>query len=212
MKSAYLAGLCLLGALPTLVHAQSGNELQYAESGRPGLLNPHINPTHTGPTDRLLSMIYEPLFRWNTDKEEFESVLAKGFEKTTPKSPQNLAYIIKLKEGVRWHNGQAFTAGDVVFTYNFIKRFGRDEDQKLSFNRQIVTLEKYGSSAFQLYLELRPVGSLALGLGPQEVLQWVIIPANRFQNFQPLKVFLQELPKKKTYSPFATNFATAADL
>ena len=194
MKSAYLAGVCLLSVLPTLGRAQSGSELQYAESGRPRLLNPHINPTHTGPTDRLLSMIYEPLFRWNTDKEEFESVLARDIKKTTPRSTQaqNRAYIIKLKEGVRWHNGQAFTAADVVFTYNFIKKWGRDEDEKAVLGRQIVTIEKDGATELQLYLELKPA---TLGaLDEHEALQWRIIPANRFQNFQPLRPFLQDAP------------------
>lgn len=64
----------------------------------------------------VCKLIYEPLIA--VDEEfKIQGVLAEEYAKTTEKS-----YIIKLKQGTKWHNGDEFTATDVQFTINKIKQ------------------------------------------------------------------------------------------
>lgn len=60
------------------------------------------------------SLIYSGLLRWNAEMK-IEPDLATGFEQPDPKT-----YIFKLRQGVTFHNGQAFTAADVTHTFDRI--------------------------------------------------------------------------------------------
>lgn len=59
--------------------------------------------------------VYEPLFHLNGDME-YEMDLASNVEQT-----DDLTYVITLREGVKFHNGQTFTAADVINTIEYIK-------------------------------------------------------------------------------------------
>jgi len=63
-----------------------------------------------------LSLCYEPLFKIN-DKIAPEGVLAKSCKI----SDDSMSAIVSLKDSVKWHDGKAFTAGDVVYTINQLK-------------------------------------------------------------------------------------------
>lgn len=58
---------------------------------------------------------YECLFHYNEDME-LEMDLATGYEMT-----DDVTYVINLREGVKFHNGEAFTAEDVIYTIENIK-------------------------------------------------------------------------------------------
>lgn len=60
-------------------------------------------------------LIYEPLFNLTSDYK-IESCLAKEWAKQSDNS-----YLIKLRENVRWSDGQRFTAEDVRFTIDRLK-------------------------------------------------------------------------------------------
>ena len=60
-------------------------------------------------------LIYEPLIQITSDYKA-EGCLAKEWAKQNATT-----YIIKLKENVRWSNGEKFTADDVKFTIEKIK-------------------------------------------------------------------------------------------
>jgi peptide/nickel transport system substrate-binding protein len=62
-----------------------------------------------------ISNIFDPLYIVN-EKYELEPVLAESYEA----SPDGLTYTFKLKSGVTFHNGDDFTAQDVVYTYDWI--------------------------------------------------------------------------------------------
>ena len=47
-------------------------------------------------------------------------------------SPDGLNYTIKLKEGVKFHNGDKFTADDVLFTFN------RSKDPEQSIHSRVI--------------------------------------------------------------------------
>ena len=60
------------------------------------------------------ALIYTGLLRWNADMK-VEPDLATGFI-----APNDTTYIFRLRQGVKFHNGQAFTAEDVKYTFDRI--------------------------------------------------------------------------------------------
>lgn len=65
------------------------------------------------PTANFLSLIFESLVELNPETLEPVGVLAESWEV----SDDGLTWTFALREGVRWHDGEAFTADDVKFTY-----------------------------------------------------------------------------------------------
>ncbi len=65
---------------------------------------------------QMLGIVYESLVRL-TDSFEAEGVLADEWSV----SEDGLNWTFRLKDGVKWHDGDAFTAQDVVYTINMIK-------------------------------------------------------------------------------------------
>ncbi len=84
----------------------------------PTLLNPHFA---TGIKDQDGSrLFYEPLATWDADGNlslilaaEIPSLFNGGL------SPDGKSVTWKLKPGVKWHDGKAFTADDVVFNWQY---------------------------------------------------------------------------------------------
>ena len=72
-------------------------------------LNPLL--TYNNQVSNLLGLIYEPLVVIGKD-ESLKGCLATEWAE---KSDTN--WIIKLRKGVKWHNGNNFTANDVAFTF-----------------------------------------------------------------------------------------------
>ncbi len=84
----------------------------------PTLLNPHFaNGTKDQDASRIF---YEPLASWGPDGD-LEPTLAA--EAPTPQNggvaKDGMSVIWKLKQGVKWHDGQQFTADDCVFTWAY---------------------------------------------------------------------------------------------
>src|SRR6267142_1407846 len=86
----------------------------------PTLLNPHFA---TGTKDQDGSrLFYEPLAGWDADGN-LRPILAEaipgGEDGTLAADGKSVTW--KLKKGVTWHDGQPFTAADVVFTWEYSK-------------------------------------------------------------------------------------------
>lgn len=69
------------------------------------------------PTQMVAGNIYEGLLRYDTDLNPMPS-LAKSWTV----SEDGLTYTFALEEGVTWHDGEAFSAADVVFTADVFLR------------------------------------------------------------------------------------------
>jgi len=77
-------------------------------------LNPifaHLNPIDSD----ITSLIFEGLFKTNAYGEPLPR-LASDVEI----SSDNLEYVVKLREGVKWQDGIAFTAADVIYTMSLL--------------------------------------------------------------------------------------------
>jgi peptide/nickel transport system substrate-binding protein len=71
------------------------------------------NPLSAGPATYVQYGIYEPLFVFDPWKTRLEPWLAEGGEWVSDK-----VFLLTLRKGVRWQDGKALTADDVVFTFD----------------------------------------------------------------------------------------------
>ncbi len=108
---ALAASVSVLASLPTMAQAQT---LRWAAQNDILTLDPHSQNHAT--TNALLQHAYEGLTRYNA-KYEVEPSLAT---KWTYLSPAQVRF--DLRKGVKFHDGSAFTADDVVFSYQRIKQ------------------------------------------------------------------------------------------
>jgi len=84
----------------------------------PTLINPHFA---TGTKDQDASyLFYEPLAVWDADANLIPKLAAELPSKQNGSvSADGKSVTWKLKQGVKWHDGQPFTADDVVFNWQY---------------------------------------------------------------------------------------------
>jgi peptide/nickel transport system substrate-binding protein len=120
-----VVALAITGCSPSQSSGTSGSSGRFVNiyTGNPGAIPQNFNPfsgsVYWSPTGAILGSVYEPLFYYNTAKNEApQPWLAKSF--TT--SADGKTYDVTLRSGVTWQDGKPFTAADVAFTYNLIKK------------------------------------------------------------------------------------------
>ena len=166
--------LCLCAVVPLPVAAQvdlreNGGELVYAETAPVTNTHPYGAIARDGPTDRVMTMIYEPLFRFNYVTDEWENVLAAG----SSASPGGVTFTVQLKPGVLWHDGTPFTAEDVVFTYDYIRNVATDVRERQLISD--VLSQVFAADAETVVFQFKePVTD------PRDYLDRWIIPASKF--------------------------------
>ena len=97
----------------TTADVKSSDALTYVINGDIDDFNPYTNQT-VNYVSFFTFNCYEPLFHLNEDME-YEMDLAESFEQL-----DELTYTFKLREGVSFHNGEAFTAEDVINTISYV--------------------------------------------------------------------------------------------
>lgn len=105
----------LVASVGQLVQA-GVKEVRIADSkGDWGYPNPYRHYPR-GPGYVRMSWVFDTLV-WKDDKG-YIPALAKKWTY----DPKSLAFTFELQEGVKWHDGQPFTAEDVAFTVNYYKK------------------------------------------------------------------------------------------
>ena len=105
----------LVASVGQLVQA-GVKEVRIADSkGDWGYPNPYRHYPR-GPGYVRMSWVFDTLV-WKDDKG-YIPALAKKWTY----DPKSLAFTFDLQEGVKWHDGQPFSAEDVVFTVNYFKK------------------------------------------------------------------------------------------
>ena len=104
------------GVTSTSNTGTSKNTLVFAGEGQ-SVLNPLLNNT-----DDIQSIIFSGLMKYDGNNKPVAD-LAESYEY----DENTKTYTFHLREGVKWHDGEAFTADDVVFTYKSLT-----EDESLS--------------------------------------------------------------------------------
>ncbi len=119
------ASLLLLGASMGVVGATTAKPANAMgkyplvlgdQDGSPGFTQ-NFNPFSPN-SDEGLGFMYEPLYLVNSLTGKQTPWLATGYKWVGNKEAQ-----FTIRSGVKWSNGQPFTAQDVVFTFNLLKKY-----------------------------------------------------------------------------------------
>lgn len=85
-----------------------------------GQLTDSVNPfLPTSQTLQMQNMVYESLFYVNNLNGELTSMLGTSYKW----SNDNLTLTVTTRKGVKWSDGVPFTANDVAFTFNLLKKY-----------------------------------------------------------------------------------------
>ncbi len=125
---------CVLGALAASP-ALSAKTFKWAFQGDAQGLDPHgLNETFTL---GMLGNVYEGLSRYNGDMQ-LQPSLAESWENPSPNN-----WIIKLRKGIKFHNGNAFNADDVIFSWKRVLTEGSDQKVRGSMIKNLVKKDDY---------------------------------------------------------------------
>jgi len=89
------------------------NTLHLSISGNPARLNPLL-ATDSGSSE-IVGFIFNGLLKYDKTGKTIIGDLAKSYE-----FKDDITLIFHLRHNVKWHDGEAFTAKDVIFTYDLI--------------------------------------------------------------------------------------------
>lgn len=115
-----LALLLVVGVFAAGQNIKYGGTLTLVEPN--GAWTPDFNPFLGGTTNGnpyVISAMYEPLFYYNPVTGKIVPMLATTYKWTD----NNLKLIITTRSGVKWSDGIPFTASDVAFTFNLLKKY-----------------------------------------------------------------------------------------
>lgn len=148
-----------------------GGEYSEALIGSPKYINP-LYSSINDVDDDLVHLIYSSLF-----KHDKNGNLVNDLVESYQISPDNKIYTFKLRPDVSWHNGDALTAEDVIFTFNAIKSNDYKSPLRQSFVG--VEIEEVDNLTFKLNLS-EPYAAfldlLTFGILPQDL--WNQVPAS----------------------------------
>lgn len=90
------------------------SELHLSTSSNPSRLNPLLATDSS--SSQIADFIFNSLVKYEKDGKEIIGDLAKRYY-----FEDNKTLIFELRDNVKWHDGERFSAKDVLFTYNLIK-------------------------------------------------------------------------------------------
>ncbi|MFT4412505.1 peptide-binding protein [Fredinandcohnia humi] len=103
-----------------------GGDLIVGSAGSPTLFNPYFS-TDTASSD-IEGLIYNAIVKTNVNLET-EYDLAEDIQT----SEDGLEYTVKLREDVKWHDGEQMDADDLVFAYSMMKNPDVVSERKSNF-------------------------------------------------------------------------------
>lgn len=138
VSAATLVGVSACGSTANSQISGSANSILYAgDNGNPTFVR-NFNPFSTSKRTSV-NFIYEPLEVVNSINGKSTPFLASGDKVVDSKTIQ-----YTIRDGVKWQDGKAFTAQDVVFTFNLVKKNAALDT--LGVWQHIDTIESTGST------------------------------------------------------------------
>ncbi|MEI6158249.1 MAG: ABC transporter substrate-binding protein [Roseococcus sp.] len=136
-----LRAFALLGVL-SLTNPASAQSLNMAVGAPVTSLDPHFH--QLSPNNAVAGMIFDRLI--NTDGQ---SRMVPGLAESWTAIAPDL-WEFKLRQGVRFHNGQEFTAEDVVFTFQRVPNVPNSPSSFAAFVRPIRSMEVVDSHTLRI--------------------------------------------------------------
>ena len=112
-----LAGAAV--ALAVGLPAQSGTKTMVWADGMPKNLDPHA--VYDVPMQVYMLNVYDGLYRYSGNPPSLEPWLAEGHTV----SDDGLTWQFTLRDGIKFHDGSAITADDVVYSFNRLLKIGK---------------------------------------------------------------------------------------
>jgi len=151
---------------------QEGGVYREAAVGQPRYLNPILAGANDLDVD-ISRLVYSSLFKLDRNLE-LQNDLATEYELSEDKTE----YTVHIRSDVHWHDGEALTADDVVFTIRSIQTEDYGSPNSVAFDG--VTVEKVDDYTVKFILK-QPYApfltSLAVGIAPEHVWE-TIAPQN----------------------------------
>lgn len=135
----------------------------------------------------MIGWVYDPLFVRSPDLNPVPALATAA----TP-SADGLTWEIDLRQDVRWHDGEPFTAEDVIFSYNFLAAAGRAPNLAV-----IDTITAKGDYAVTITLKSPSPFFLSEGLAG-----YYIMPEHIWRDQQPTSGELHQFQGKIGTGPF----------
>lgn len=156
----------------------SGGSYTEGVVGYPKTINPLYAVNRDVDSD-LSRLIYSSLLKYNTQGQLVNDLAASFYS-----AENNKEYIVKIRENVKWQNGENLTADDIIFTINLIKN--SDYRSPLRVSLANVEVEKIDSQTIKFILA-EPYAPFP------ELLTFGIMPKSLWENISPSAISLAEL-------------------
>lgn len=183
------AGFAATGGEPNAIR---GGTLTIGADADPIGLDPVTNSAFS--SGDFTGLLYTGLLRWDPDMQ-IEPDLATSYE-----TPDDTTYIFTLREGVKFHNGQEFSAEDVKYTFDRILDPATGARWASAYsNIESVTVKdplivefklKTSDAAFLRYLATNPAGAIV----PEGVKDLLTQPVGtgpfKFESYSPNREFI----------------------
>lgn len=166
--------------------AEKNSKIVIAQSSDPLFLNPHGNDE--GPTNSVNSNIYDALVAQKADLSVVPA-LAESWEQK-----DDTTWIFHLRKGVKFHNGDPFTADDVIYSFQhcaaskvvanmtaFVDHINKIDDNTIELKTKkpfapllkyltkiMIIDKKYVEAVGDEEMNLKPIGT-----GPYKVVEWI---------------------------------------
>lgn len=155
---------------PTIL-PQKGGELTIALTA-PDTFNPLL--TQSRDMLNFLGLIFESLVAYDEDQKPVPA-LASSWET----SPDGRLWIFHMREDVKWHNGKALTAEDVIFTFQALREGTLDSfyQKNIYNNSNILEIGLRNEDPYTLFVRLAEPSYLIL-----DILTFPILPKDIYQS------------------------------
>ncbi len=115
LKAAAAAGFALFAGLGAAEAQKSANAIRFGYDQVPESIDPYFNNVRVGVI--LGQHVWDTLIYRDPTSGEYKGQLATSWAWTDDKTLD-----LELRQGVKFHNGEAFDADDVVYTLNFVAK------------------------------------------------------------------------------------------
>jgi len=140
--------------------------LHLATSTNPSRLNPILATDSS--SSEIANFIFNGLVKYDKDSKEIVGDLAKKFY-----FKNDTTLIFELKKGVKWHDGENFTAKDVLFTYQTLisDKISSPYSAGFRFVKNVTILDDYKIEVKYKKAYFKALETWMMGILPEHILK-----------------------------------------